>query len=204
MHRKLLLAAAVAACSVAMTATASRADFIYFDPATPIPIPETGTNGWYFDVTTGDYATGANSLPGAEFEIYDTVSGGLATLKFNSLLTAGYEGASLNDPLNIAYGTDIGPSSSFYHGAGLEAAFHQTGTETAGFEFLNTSTNVEDYGWMQVSTTVGGGFPAAMVDWGYDDGGADAYADETPEPASIATVSLFGLGLCAKRRRKQT
>lgn len=163
-----------AAFAVAATANA---EFKYFLPSTPIAIPASTTVGYYLNVTTGQFDEVGN-VENPSIGWYGTFSGGLAMLHFGvpSGTTSGYEGARLNSPLNLAVGTYIGPTSSYFNGTGLGAAFHQDGTEIAGFKFTNPDTGVTNYGWIRVMTTSGGGYPAAIVDWGYDDSGAEVYA----------------------------
>lgn len=202
-RRALVSCLAFLAAPVLLAAPAHAA-FVYFSPATPIAIPADGTTGYYMDVTTGNFGP-VGTIANPSVGWYTTFSGPLPMLHFGvpSGTGSGYQGASLNSPLNLAPGTIIGPSSSFYNGTGLNAAFHQSGTEIAGFKFVNPTTGITNYGWMEVMTTSGGGYPAAVVDWGYDDAGASVQAgiNSIPEPASLtSTLALSALPLLRRRR----
>lgn len=195
----------VAAVLIASTSTPARAAFNYFAPATPltIPVSATPTDGYYLDVTTGDFGhVGTIAHPNVGW--YTTYSGVTPVLHFGvpTGSGSGYQGASLNSPLNLEPGTYIGPNSSFYNGTGLGAAFHQNGTEIAGFKIINPISGLTNYGWMEVMTTSGGGYPAAIIDWGYDDTGAPVFAGLAPEPTAFATVGLASALSLARRRRQ--
>lgn len=190
----------------------SRAAFVYFKPAAPIAIAASAvgvppnSGGYYLNVTTGAFGL-VGTVDNPTFGWYTTYSGNVPMLKFGvptgTGSTNGWQGASLNSPLNLAVGTEIGASSAFYNGTGLNAAFHQSGTEIAGYKFLNPDTGVENYGWIEITTVSGGGYPAAIVDWGYEDSGASAFAGVVPAVPEPEAASLLGAGpaLVALRRR---
>ncbi|MGD8451794.1 MAG: PEP-CTERM sorting domain-containing protein [Phycisphaerae bacterium] len=194
------LGLATVACLI-IAIPAAPAAFIHFDPATPIAIPPSTDTGYYMNVTNGDFGP-MGTVENPSIGWYTTMSGVLPMLHFGvpTGSGSGYQGALLNSPLNLAPGTYIGPDSAFYNGTGLGAAFHQTGTEIAGFRFINHDTNVYNYGWIRVTTTSGGGYPAAILDWGYDDTGAPVFAGLVPEPGTAASFVLVG-ALCLMRRR---
>ncbi|MBE7157555.1 MAG: PEP-CTERM sorting domain-containing protein [Rhodospirillales bacterium] len=189
-------------CGAARTA---QAEVIYVDPP-DISLPASTNAGFYLNVATGQYTTDGTVPDGWDIYIYKTGTGN-GNLHFGAANdgSSGYEGASLNSPLNLDPGTYIGPNSSFYSGTGLTAAFHQDGTELAGFKFFNEATGQTDYGWIELTTTAASGYPATANRWAYDDAGNAVFAGVVPEPSTWAMLSLgvvgAGLVVCRGRQR---
>ena len=84
--------------------------------------------------------------------------------------------------------------------------------ETGGYlgvHFLNETTGVVNYGWVQLSTTAGTtpaqGFPATILGYAFDNTGAGILAGQIPEPGTSAMLSLgaFALGATGVRRWRQ-
>ncbi|MBE7159551.1 MAG: PEP-CTERM sorting domain-containing protein [Rhodospirillales bacterium] len=194
-----MLGFAAAVCTIA---TAARAAVVYTDPP-DISLPASTNAGFYLNVGTGEYTTDGTVPDGWDIYIYKT-GNGLGNLHFGAPSdgSGGFEGALLNSPINLDPGTYIGPNSSFYGGNGLTAAFHQDGTELAGFKFLNEATGQTDYGWIELTTTAASGYPATVNRWAYDDAGNAVYAGVVPEPSSWVSM-LLGvavLGWLVRRR----
>jgi hypothetical protein len=187
---------------IALASTAAHATFYYFDLSTPISLT-TAAPLIYLDVTTGEHNTFA--IDDWDINIYKS-SGPAGGLRFAAPTGGGYLGASLNSPLNLAYDTAIGANQqgSFYGGGGLGTAFENPGTKIAGFEFLNPTSGITNYGWIELTTGETRGYPASIDSWGYDDSGATVYAgipSLVPEPAPVAALGLGVLVLLRRRRR---
>jgi hypothetical protein len=71
----------------------------------------------------------------------------------------------------LTTGASIGPSSTFAQGDSTNfAAGNSTGY--LGFSFVNANTSQVNYGYALFTTTAGGGFPATLVEYWYDNSGA--------------------------------
>lgn len=199
-----------ALATLGLLAASAPATLIYSDPA-DIACPA-DTDGVYLNVMTGITGTGPSGslVDGWDVHVYKSLNNATGNLRFSAQNGGGYVGASLNSPLNLPVGYEIGSGPlengwSYYGGNTLTAAFHQSGTEVAGFRFLNENTGLINYGWIELTTTVGSGFPATINRWAYDDSGASVFAGigptPAPEPASLVALGAGALALVRHRRK---
>ena len=194
---------AAAACTMAAAADAA----VVYTPNADIAVPETA-NGVYLDVTTGQYDSDPTQVPNYDIHLYlNSGIGAGANLRFTANTGGGYVGGQFNNPVNLDLGYEIGPTLADGYGYfsgnnSLTAAFHQDGTEIAGFEFLDPNTGNTDYGWATITTTAGNGFPAVIDSYLYDDSGAAVFAGVVPEPSSWASMltGVAALGWLVRRR----
>ncbi len=191
-----------AAALITGSATTSQAAIVYVDPP-DIAVPA-DFNGVYLNVVTGATSSDSSLLPTYDLNLY---SGSTGLTFYQATFGNGY----ILDPANnaaaaLAPGTSIGSNYTYYFGALQGTNFKVTGTELLGFRFINETTGVRDYGWAEISTTSGTGFPAAITRYAYDDSGAAIAAGAVPEPGSLTALVTLGLGavsLCARRLRRQ-
>lgn len=185
--------ALIVSAALAISGHVAQAAVVYVDPP-DISLPASTNAGFYLNVGTGEYTTDGTVPAGWDIYIYKFATAN-GNLHFGAPSdgSAGFEGASLNSPLNLDPGTYIGPNSSFYGGNGLTAAFHQDGTELAGFKFFNEATGLTNYGWIELTTTAASGYPATVNRYAYDDAGNAVYAGVVPEPGSLTALAVGGL-----------
>lgn len=190
--------------ALAISGHTAQAALVYVDPP-DISLPASTNAGFYLNVATGEYTVDGTVPSGWDIYIYKFATGN-GNLHFGAPSdgSGGFEGALLNSPLNLDPGTYIGPNSSFYGGTGLTAAFHQDGTELAGFRFLNEATGQTDYGWIELTTTAPSGYPATVNRYAYDDAGNAVFAGVVPEPGSLTALAVGGLVAAGAWLRRQS
>jgi hypothetical protein len=72
-----------------------------------------------------------------------------------------------------------------------------------GVRFINSATSAINYGWVHLTTTGATGFPATIVDYGYENTGASILAGQiapVPEPSTYALLGMMATGAFAVRR----
>ncbi len=197
--------AAYAATGVAVAAPvlapSAEAAIVYSGPVT-ISVTQS-LAGVYLNLVTG--ATGTASFAGYDFNPYFSTN-----LKFYESTTNGngIVGTSATATA-LPMGTVISSGSTFLTGVvNGTPNFTGTGIEYAGIQFLNEATGVTNYGWVQLSTTTGTGFPATITGYAYENtGGAIAAGSivAVPEPTTNAALGLgaLAMGAVAVRRLRR-
>lgn len=201
-HLRLLAVLGFAAAAVAASAT-----FIEFDTPTTVL-----TAGSYFNVglgTTSSTETDPILGTGADFKLYKS-TGVVPALYFsatNLRADDGWMGSSTVGPFSYDPETTVGPAGNFVRVNGLARAFAQNRTGFLGIRFDNEATGAIDYGWMQITTTLGTNsatFSARVDRWGYDDSGAAVVTpaiQATPEPSTYVALGLGAVAMLRRRRR---
>jgi hypothetical protein len=186
-------------CAAALVGTAAAvpdADATIITFNTPIPVPATFA-GVYVNLGTG--ASAPAPFAGWDFNPYQNASTNLAF--FWATTPAGDYGgvaATTTGPfLSLSPGTVVGPASTFSISltGTTGSPYLTTGTHILGFRFFNETTGAVDYGYLTMSNTAPGGFPATILSWSYDDTGAPITV--VPEPATAALLSIGALVLGA-------
>ena len=200
-------AAAGAAVAITGTAATSHAAVVTFDPP-DISIPNT-IDGVYINFVTHATGTSASAVPGFDFDPY---SSGTALLFYWGGAGALNFGLSLDGVTyaKLAPGATVGPAGTYIQTAngsnGETANFLTGGTGYLGVKFFNEANSTTDYGYVHLTTTTGSGFPATILDWGYEDtGAAITIPSAVPEPTTtaIAAVGALALGAQGLRRWRQ-
>lgn len=176
------LSAVLAASALSVASHGAMAAIICNTATVPLSIPQT-SDGIYINYATGVTGTTGASVPGFDFNPW--FSSGTAGLNF-------YMGADV-DPNNgavfattyqvLTSGTVIGASSTF---AGNQASAANMANWRAGVtgylgvRFTNDNTSQINFGWINITTTAGNGFPATINGFCFDNTGADIMAGTTP------------------------
>ena len=167
------VAAVVGGTALSLVSTMSMAAIVD-SGVVALSIPST-IDGIYLNVVTNATATAAPAPAGWDFNPF--LSGG--NLAFFSSTGVGNNnqvvgaaapaGATL-----LAAGAVVGPASSFA-AAGIvtAASFRVTSTTSfVGFRFTNEATSTLNYGYAQLTTTAGNGYPATITRYVYENTGA--------------------------------
>lgn len=199
-----LLRGAVASTALAavLTGAAQAAVVTYAGP--PIPIPK-DIDGLYLNVVNG--ATGPG-VSGWDFNAYFNNSTFAFFAQGAGQPLHGYVGSG--GTVNVlALGTVVGPASTFT-GANVMGGFTNPifaapgGDFFVGFRFINESnTNSVHFGYAQVRTSAGDGFPAQLLTYSFEST-PNLAITVVPEPSTYAMM-LAGLaavaGFAARRRK---
>lgn len=214
--RCLAACAAAAAASLA-TVPPSEATIVYSGP-TNISIPLT-TAGVYLNVVTGQNGTSPAAAPGWDINPFSSIAlnwfAATPTSSSGYIINApGGSSATLVD--NLPLGNVISGASTFGFNNGSEpvglTAFKFNSSENIiGFRFLNETTGILNYGWLQLYLGASFTDPArAIRGYAYENSGAAiftplGYPVDTPEPSTYALLSAAAMGafgVRAWRRRK--
>jgi hypothetical protein len=179
------LATVAAAAGLMLASQGAIAAVICNTFTVPLSIPQTA-DGIYINWATGQTGTSGGAVSG--FDINPWFSAAQSGLNF-------YMGAD-SDPQNgavfnavtpmyevLTIGTVIGASSNF-SGATATAAnmanWRAGVTGYLGVRFTNDNTSAVNFGWANITTTAGNGFPATINSFCFDNTGADIAAGTTP------------------------
>lgn len=204
MHTAQTLRSALALTALAtiMAAPAHAAIVAYSGP--PIAITP-NLDGLYLNVVTGNFANG--SVAGWDINIYNN-STLTPNISFWAATGGGYVGTGTNVS-SLAFGTSIGPGSSFLSTpnimGGYQAPAFIGSTGFFGFRFIAEPGGTTHYGWAQLSGGNNGGFPASILAYAYENTpGLAIQAGVVPEPGTYALMlaGLAGIAGFAARRRK--
>ena len=187
-------AATGAAVATAAAAPSARAAVVYSGPVA-ITVPN-NLNGVYLDLVTGVAST--SSFTGYDFNPYAASAG----LTFYAGLGDGVVGTAATGASELTPGVSVVSSAStFLTGVVPATAFRDSSSfEFAGISFTNDTTGVTNYGWVELVTTAGTGFPATIVGYGYENTGAGITAGQiasVPEPGTNAALAIGALSLGA-------
>ena len=182
---------AAAAAAFLMT-TSAQAAVVTFN--TSIAVPNT-IDGVYINFVTG--ATGfsdANPPAGWDLNVFSAAT--------NSKLAFFWQvpnGGVANSALiyqDLAPGAVVSSSSIFTSGGHdfNGQAFLGAGDHVLGFRFANEGAGAFNYGYLNITSGGGTGFPATITGWSYEDtGAAITVASAVPEPATWAMM-IIGFG----------
>ena len=201
---KLRVATYAAAAAVAALPAMAGAAVVTTTPTTPILIPNT-TNGLYLNLVTG--ATSTSSLAGYDINPY-----GNALIGLSFFAPSSPQGVLANGTVaeSLMPGSVVGPTpatGAFRAGNNSGAAVDATpGTDYIGIAFTDESTNLLDFGYLQLSVGTAAGFPASIVSYGYDNAGAAITipgGTSVPEPTTALGLAAFAGGATLIRRRRR-
>ncbi|HET9031634.1 MAG TPA: hypothetical protein VFN25_01885 [Dokdonella sp.] len=152
-----------------------------------LDIPNT-FDGLYINFVTGTSGTTSGAVPGWDSNIWSS-SGSMKFFASTSAANASAVVGSAGEASLLAPGTMIDSSSAVLTGV-LNAAAFEVGVTNGyvGFAFNNEGTSTTNYGWASLTTTSGGGFPATLNQYCYDDSGAGIMAGTTP--VSLQSYSI--------------
>jgi hypothetical protein len=214
MIKGLLAATMLTAAAGGLTGVAQAAVVVKtFATGSGIAVPN-NIDGVYLNVITGVTGASAAAVTGWDVNIYNN-GGGLTfygTATPYGILATGTAGTTAV-ARSLTVGTSVSSTSTgFYNqfqtvGTAFQAA---TGTQYLGFRFLNETTGVTNYGYLQLATTAGTGFPATITGYAYENTGLGLTvasiaptASAVPEPATWGMMILgFGMIGAAARSRK--
>jgi hypothetical protein len=171
-----------------------------------IAIPS-NTDGVYLNVVTGQNGATGTGVAGWDVNPY-----GGSSLSFFQAAGGGYIrnlGSSTTLVDNLAFGTQIGPASTFGSGtsgaetAGATAFLPGSMSNLVGFRFVNEATGLTHYGWMRILLGGSGlaSQPRAIIEYAYENiAGVGIGAGQIiPAPGALA---LLGLAALTSRRRR--
>lgn len=176
------LSAVLAASALSVASHGAMAAIVCNTATVPLSIPQTA-DGIYINYATGVTGTAGASVPG--FDINPWFSSSTAGLNFYmGADTDTNNGAVFGTTYQVlASGTVIGAASTF-SGATATAAnmadWRAGVTGYLGVRFTNDNTSQVNFGWINITTTAGNGFPATINGFCFDNTGADIMAGTTP------------------------
>jgi hypothetical protein len=195
LSRAALLAPATLLC---LASASSMAAVIDSGPLNINVVPN--IDGLYVNFVTGANANG--TLPGWDFNPYANATNLTFFTSTGAANTNAVVGAA-GIITALAPGATIGPASAFISpgNAGTAGtAFRATGTVYAGVRFTRESDSTVHYGYAEMTTTTGTGFPAVLVRYAYDDTPNTPITIPLPTaapifaytPAAASTVTFTG------------
>lgn len=175
---------ALIAASVVMFSSPSAIAAVIDSGVVNISIPNT-TSGIYLNFITNVSSTSAGAVAGWDFNPYITATN--LGIYWNPILQGvrGAGVASVAQPAQFAVlpsGTSVGPTSTFSSAVAAPTPNFTAGVTNAylGVRFVNEGTSAINYGWVQLTTTAGTGFPATIVRYAYENTGQPILAGTTP------------------------
>jgi hypothetical protein len=134
--------------------------------------------GSSIDLATGSFHTFSSALLD-NINLYDDGTG-LQVYWYNDVVprsfrtkVGGFIAASTTDYALLQSGAVIGPPATNFTNATSPLTNFQPGVDGyIGIAFLNSQTNALNYGYIHVTTTGPNGFPAQVLDYGFDNTGA--------------------------------
>jgi len=182
------------AVAVFAAAPSAHAIVVYVVPAVPIPITNS-IDGVYFNLVTGATGSSGAAVSGWDINPYNNGAGltmyGAASP--SGILATGTPG-TLAVATPLAFGAVIGPAGQYNQFQTVGTGFQTAGLRYVGLRFQNEALGLQNYGWLQINSGAGAGFPASIVSYGYETDGGQILAGAVPEPS---TYAMFGLALAA-------
>lgn len=185
----------LAACALAAVAFSGNALGAIVCASPELNVPNT-IDGVYLNMVTGQTGT---SVTGWDINPYNNSAGltfyGTATPY--GVLATGTAGTSAETQA-LSAGTMISatPAVGFYNQYQTRGtAFQTPGTRFLGVKFLNESTGVANYGWIEMVSDANAGFPATISRYCYENTGAAIAAGDTgaPPPEAVFGFSTGSL-----------
>ncbi len=146
----------------------------------PINVPQT-TAGVYINLVTGVTGTTPATAVGWDFNPW-----GSTTLYWGFPTTPATSHGYVSDgtvSLVLSAGATIGPAQTYLTTASTTSMAPWRAGVTGGFlglRFYNEGTATINYGWLEINTGVTTGYPASIVEYCYDDTGAEITAGTVP------------------------
>jgi len=184
------LRAVLAASALSVASPGAMAAVICNTTTVPLSIPQT-SDGVYLNYVTGVTGISGGTVTGFDINPwYSTTTAGLNFYMGTDVDSN--NGAVFGTTYQVlAAGTLIGAGSTF-SGVTATAAnmadWRAGVTGYLGVRFTNESTSAVNYGWLNITTTAGNGFPATINSFCFDNTGADITAGTTP--VSLQTFSV--------------
>lgn len=184
------LAAVIVASALSLASASAMAAVVCNNTAHAVPAT---LDGVYFNLVTGATGSTGTSVPGFDGNLYNYGSDKEPQIAFypgNTANSIAWDGS--NDYLALESGMPIGPATQFtnaqINGQNQMTPWHGGVNRYVGLRFTNEATTQTNYGWINVTTTAPGGYPANIVSWCYDNTGAAINAGTTP--VSLQTFSV--------------
>lgn len=164
------VAAVVGGTALSLVSTMSMAAIVD-SGVVNFPVPAT-TAGIYFNVVTNVSGTVASAVPGWDLNPFASST----NLAFFQSTAAGNNTQVVSTAAGttlLAPGAVVGPASTYVLSGTAQAPdFRVTSTTSfVGFRFTNEVTAALNYGYAQLSTTAGTGFPATVTRYVYENTG---------------------------------
>jgi hypothetical protein len=132
--------------------------------------------GSALDLVTGNYHTW-NAAVLDNINLYNDSANGLSVYWYNDVVPTPFDTqvggvVSGGDYTVLQPGATIGPASTFSNSATTMTNWLGGADGYIGIAFLNEQTNALNYGYIHVTTTAPLGFPAQVLEYGFDSTGA--------------------------------
>ncbi len=199
------LAAYATLAGVALAAPAMTEAAIVYSGPVIINVPSS-TSGIYLNVVTGLFGTTPGSVPGWDLNPWGSGSffvwGNNAASPNDGIVDNFSTGSSSTLVDNLPVGTLVNSLLNFGRTDSIETtgatAFNlNSSINYIGFRFLNESTGIYDFGWLQFSLAGAfNGQPRTILGWAYDNTGASINVGTTGAsgvPESGSTISLLAM-----------
>lgn len=145
--------------------------------ALDLPVEDTQA-GSALDLATGDYHTWSEAVVD-NINLYNNGGAGLSVYWYNDVLKPfrfrSQVGGAVDgngDYRVLHSGDQVGPASSFSSSAASMPNWAGGADGYIGIAFVNSLTQQLNYGYIHVSTSASSGFPAQVLDYGFDNTGA--------------------------------
>jgi hypothetical protein len=207
------LAAYATLAGVALAAPAVAKADIVWSGIQNINVPST-TAGIYINLVTGIFATTPGGAPGWDLNPWGSASNNFwannSASTLDGVVNNFTDGTSATLVDNLPLGTLVNAMWTYGRTNGSETtgptAFNLgTSNNYIGFRFLNENTGAMNFGWAQFQLTGLGTQPRTLIQWAYDNTGAEIAVGAIPEPTTTALLGVMAagaLGLRAWRKRK--
>lgn len=186
---KVGLAALVVAASMTMGSSAGYAAAVCGSTGLPVTVPITA-EGIFIDLDTRTIGTSMAAVPAWNFNVYSN-GGSLNFLSRTDAAIDRYVGTG-SVPDVLAAGVFIGPASTYATSgvSGPPVAWRAGVTGGyVGIQFARIRVATLNYGWVQMTTTAGTGFPATITAFCFQDS-AQMGINAGTTPVSLQSFSV--------------